>query len=180
MTQYQNRDDIKDAKMLVWLNHFLLCFNKTEAARVAGYEDPQQSGWEVSKRLEPIIQRELKEKLMSADEALARLSSMARADIADLTHSHEDADGTLHAWFSLEKAKRHGLTHLVKELEQVQRRTRDGDIIETVWKVKIHDSQAALEQVLKIHGKFVQKHEHSGPEGRPLIIEVVTPDEETD
>jgi phage terminase small subunit len=176
MNQYQSRDDVKDTKMLVWLNHFLLCFNKTEAARVAGYEDPQQSGWEVSKRLEPIIQRELKEKLMSADEALARLSSIASADIADLIHTYEDEDGKLHAWFSLEKAKKNGLTHLVKELEQTQNHTR----AETTWKVKIHDSQEALNSVLKIHGKFVNKHEHSGPEGRPLVIEVVTPDEETD
>jgi hypothetical protein len=180
---YESKDDIKDERLKQWLELYLANgFNATAAARALEYKDPQQSGWENKKKLERVIAKELSERCMSPEEALARLSSIARADAADLLSWYEDDFGKLTAWFSLEKARERGLTHLIKELEQTQHKNRDGVIFETTWKVKLHDSQHALETILKAHGKMVQQHEHTGKDGKPLVlaIEVVAPHENTD
>lgn len=68
-------------KQQVWLNEYLTCWNATEAARRAGYSKPGISGHE--NLTKPYIQDAIREQLathvMSANEALARISSIARA-----------------------------------------------------------------------------------------------------
>lgn len=68
-------------KQQVWLSEYLTCWNATEAARRAGYSQPGISGSENLSK--PYIQDAIKEQLslhvMTANEALARISSIARA-----------------------------------------------------------------------------------------------------
>lgn len=72
--------DLTD-KQQVWLNEYLQCWNATEAARRAGYSKPGISGHE--NLTKPYIQDAISEQLalhvMGANEALARISSIARA-----------------------------------------------------------------------------------------------------
>lgn len=71
---------------------------------------------------------------MSADEALFRLSDMARADMSDFI----DIKGGL-PFIDLNKAKAAGKLHLLKEF----RITDKGN------EIKLYDAQSALVQILK-------------------------------
>jgi Terminase small subunit len=77
-------------KMKAWLEHYLAPasparWNATEAARLAGYKDPEQSGWENKQKLE--IQTAIAQRLdhlkAGADEILVRMAGQARSSIAD-------------------------------------------------------------------------------------------------
>lgn len=68
-------------KQQVWLSEYLTCWNATEAARKAGYSKPGISGHEnlTKPYIQAAISEQLAEHVMTANEALARISSIARA-----------------------------------------------------------------------------------------------------
>ena len=70
-------------KQRAFIDHYLVCLNATEAARLAGYKSPRQMGSEnLSKPyIRQQIDKRLKSKTMTADEVIARLDEQARADI---------------------------------------------------------------------------------------------------
>ena len=67
----------------VWLTEYFQCWNATEAARRAGYKWPNKYGPKLKEQLQDEIDARLDEMAMPANEVLARLGEMARADIAD-------------------------------------------------------------------------------------------------
>jgi len=130
-------------KQQVWLEHYLVCWNATEAARKAGYASPRQSGY--SNMTKDYIQNEIKarlsEKKMSADEALARLSAYAKADLTDFLKVHTHS-GT--ATLDMNSAQAAGKLFLIKKYKE----TRYGHELE------LHDPLRALELVARHHGLF--------------------------
>lgn len=149
-------------KMKKWADAYLLTLNKTEAARQAGYQGDDVSlahiGWENYRKVQ--IQAYMKERLdqmaMSAEEALARLGDMAAASHADF------ADVNLR-----EDLKGHPKAHLVKTVVTDVYEDKLGKVHHKL-RLELYDAQRAIEDILKIHGKFTEKIEHSGPGGGPI------------
>ena len=66
--------------------------NQTEAARIAGYKDPENEGWRLRKNAE--VSARIEERLMaeslSSGEVLAELTAVARADWKDFLQIRTD------------------------------------------------------------------------------------------
>lgn len=135
--------------------------NASEAARIAGYSLPRQSGSEnLSKPdIRAAIEARLEEWAMPAREVLARLADHARGSIGDFIEIN--ADGT---WrIDLEKARKAGKLHLLTELST----TEHGP------KIKIHDAQAALVQLGRHHKLLTDKVENTGADGKPMVVKIL-------
>ncbi len=86
---------------------------------------------------------------MSADEAVKLLSDQARADIGQF------AEAKGNGWiFDMEKAKKSGMTKLIKKIKQKTTVYPIKGMEETELEIELHDSQAAIDKVLRIHGKY--------------------------
>jgi hypothetical protein len=139
-------------KRQIFANEYIKCWNATEAARAAKYKHPGQQGHRLLKNVE--IQKAIKEALeksaMSKDEALFRLGAMARADVGRYIDEHGIID-----WVAV---KRDGI--LFKEIKHIKGESS----------FKMHDAQAALIQILKMHGAFVDHHKIEIEE--PVILRI--------
>jgi phage terminase small subunit len=147
-------------QMRVFVESYLVCWNASEAARRAGYKSkPNVQGARLlaNVSIQALIAERLSKMAMDADEVLARLSDHARGDLSpfmtrtgliDLTT--DDARAKLHL---LKKAK-------------VKKRVGGSD--ENPWteaetEIELHDPQAALVQLGRHHGLFVDKFEVEEP-----------------
>src|SRR5258705_3085836 len=78
----------------VFLESYLGCWNATEAARKAGYRQPQSQGQRLLKNVE--IQRRIQSRLkqfhLSTDMVLARLSEIACGNVADFLDATGNVD----------------------------------------------------------------------------------------
>lgn len=138
-------------KQIVFVENYLRCWSATEAARVAGYADPQQSGFQnlQSPEINKMIQERLIEYHMSADEAIALLTEIARGDIADvLDDDLEQLDA--------KKAKKNNKTKLIKSLTRKTTITQLGKSIRETHthKVEMYSRLEAVDKVLRVHGKY--------------------------
>lgn len=118
------------------------------------------------------IKRRLDEKAMSAEEAIARLGEIARAEIKPFVRI--DDDGFVYFNFADPEAREY--IYLIKKIKTKRERRIDGrgDDAET-WEgewveVELHDAHAAIRDILKLHGKFSEKVELTGKDGEPLTI----------
>jgi phage terminase small subunit len=145
-------------KQRAFVEHYLVCWNASEAARRASYTGKANV---VGPRLlanvsiQAAIQERLSALAMSADEVLARLTAQARGSMTDFL----DDDGKI----DLAQAREHGALHLIKSRSV----TKDGERIE------LYDAQNALELLGKYHRLWTDKVEHSGPNGGPLTVREV-------
>jgi hypothetical protein len=114
--------------------------NATEAARIAGYANPniQSARLLVNVSIRTAIDAKLKSAAISADEVLARLSDRACCDINDFVKLDKNGEPSL----DLLKARKSNKLSLVKKLTP----TKWG------WSIELHDPQAALIQLGKYHG----------------------------
>lgn len=143
-------------KQAVFVEKYLQTWNSAEAARAAGYaaSDARNTGYRLLRL--PEIQAVIKERLtdlhMQSDEVLARLTSMARADMLDFLNE----DGV----FDMEKVEKLGLGKLVKKYK-INRRTiaqREGPpIIEDQLEIELHDAQTALVHLGRKWALFTDK-----------------------
>ena len=131
-------------KQLAWLEYYLKCWNATEAARLAGYKWPNSRGPENKIALKSAIDARLDEMAMPANEVLARLGNHARITFDDFVHVIEyDDSGRSTVIVSLAKAKERGVLDCIKKLTY---RIGGG------YTLELHDSQAALVHLDKMHG----------------------------
>jgi len=163
-------------KQRLFIDHYLQCFNASEAARRAGYSErtAQQMGSEnLSKPvISEAIQARLQEVHMGADEALKLMADIARGDVAqimDITSMGFSLD--------MSKAKELGLTRLIKKVKQrtvthIAKSESDEDREVIDLEVELYPADAALRDILKVHGKFTEKIELSGKDGFPLVINI--------
>jgi hypothetical protein len=125
-------------KQKIFIDEYLKCFNGAEAARRAGYAE-ESARVSASRNLSDpdiraIVDARIAESQMSVDEALIRISQMARASITDVIDEYGEID-----W---EKVYKNG--HLVKSISPGKFGTR----------IEIIDAQAALDKILRAHGKY--------------------------
>lgn len=125
------------------------------------------------------IKRRLNEGAMTVEEALYRVGVMARAELMPFVRV--DDDGFTYFNFSDPEAK--SFMWLIKKMKTKRERRLDGNGRNTEeWEgewveVELHDAQAALRDILKMHGKFVEKVDvTSGGEKVELIIRYETND----
>jgi hypothetical protein len=126
------------------------------------------------------IKRRLDERAMSAEEAIYRLGEIGRADLFPFIRI--DGDGFVYFNFADEEAKRH--LFLIKKIKSKRERRLEGkgddaEAWEGEWvEVELHDAHAAIRDILKIHGKFVDKMDlTSGGEKLPAaVVNVYLPD----
>lgn len=126
------------------------------------------------------IKRRLEERAMSAEEAIARLGDIARADLFPFIRI--DEDGFVYFNFADPDAKRH--LFLIKKIKSKRERRLEGkgedaEEWEGEWvEVELHDAHAAIRDILKLHGKFIDKMDlTSGGEKLPAaVVNVYLPD----
>lgn len=175
-------------KQRAFIEHYLACWNASEAARRAGYSERTagQIGFENLKKPEiaDAITQRLTELQMSADEVLTRLTEHARGSaedfltiervkrrdmqaVPDPTDEHPEGVKfvpgpeyeVVETRLDFEKAKLRGKLHLIKEFKD----GKDG------LSVKLYDAQAALALLGKHHGLFIERQEITGKDGEPLV-----------
>jgi hypothetical protein len=119
------------------------------------------SEWLRKPNISAEINRILNEKAMSMEEALARTSDIARASL--LPFVKVDDEGFTYFNFSDPDAKSY--IHIIKKLKtKRERRTIGGGESAEEWEgewveVELWDAQAAQRDILKMHGKFIEKVE---------------------
>lgn len=144
-------------KQKVWIEEYLQCWNATEAARRAGYANPNTSGPRllVNDGILEIIQERINEKVMSTDEVLLALSDIARGTIEHFMNV--DEDGKLE--FDFARAEEQGKLHLISKIIP----TREG------LKVELHDRMQALQLIGRHYGMFKDNVDLTS-DGKPLTI----------
>lgn len=151
-------------KQQMFIAEYLKCFNATQAAKTAGYSErtAYSIGQENLKKPEiaDIIRAGIEERTMGKDELLVSLTRQARGDIEEFFDIQEDGSWKL----NLAKAKKAGLTPLIKKLKNDQ----FGVVLE------LYSSQRALEMIGKIHKVFVERREHTGPDGGAIQVQNTT------
>lgn len=141
-------------KRQAFVEHYLQCWNATEAARRAGYSEKtaNQQGPRllVNVGIQAAIQARIAELKMSTDEVLLRLAGHARGSIEAFLDDEDE--------FSLSQARANNQLHLVKKLKRTRRteHPKDSDpVTTTTTEVELHDPQAALVHIgraLKLFG----------------------------
>src|SRR5574343_1002088 len=101
----------------MFVEHYAMCFNASEAARRAGYSEKNaaDTGHDLIRnpQISRLIREKVKQTQVSADEALSILALHARGDIAELMDISS-------VGFNLDmaKAKEKGLTRLIKRVRK--------------------------------------------------------------
>jgi len=118
------------------------------------------------------IKRILTERAMSAEEAVARMGAIAKADLFPFIKI--DDDGFTYFNFADPQAIEH--LYLVREMEtkrerRIEGKGKDAEVWEGEWvRVRLHDAYIALRDIAKMHGKLTEKLDLSNTDGtlKPL------------
>lgn len=130
-------------KQVRFLEHYLVCWNATEAARVAKYKHPNQQGPNLLKnaQIAAAIRERLETAAMSADEVLARLSQQAGAEYSPYIKVTQESDGSNRPYVDAEALIADGKAHLIKGIK----------IGQYGINIEFHDVQAALVILARHH-----------------------------
>lgn len=138
-------------KHQVFVNEYLISWNSADAARRAGYNGKSNV---VGPRLladvsiQAVITERLKEKQLTADAVLSRLSEMAFSNISDFADIQNEAD--------LANARERG--YLIKKFKRKITHTESGGMYEDI-ELELYDAQSSLINIGKQHGLFSDKVE---------------------
>lgn len=140
----------------------------------ASYDSARSSASEILSKgnIRAEIRQRLTEKAMSAEEALARLGEMARAELKPFIRIDDDG----FTYFNFADPEASEYLYLIKKLKTKRERRLEGkgdsaDAWEGEWvEVELHDAQSALRDILKMHGKFVDRVDVTGGGGITLTV----------
>lgn len=145
---------LKNKKHQEFVNeYFIRNMNGTDAYQAVYPKATRESARREASRLltnvdvKAEIETRLKEKQMSADEVLSRLSDMARSDIADFSRVDN--------WQTLQGLK--GQSHVIKKFKRKVTYGKDDSRYEEV-ELELYDAQAALEKLGRVHNLFKETH----------------------
>ncbi|HEX7048642.1 MAG TPA: terminase small subunit [Longimicrobiales bacterium] len=166
------------AKQRRFIEEYCVDFNATQAAIRAGYS--KRTAYAIGAenlrkpQIREAIEQRLKELSMSAAEATRRLTDWGRGTIEPFLHT--DGNGNVRVDLSTEEARRH--LHLIRKLKQKERVLapepgEEGVVLDRTFEIELHDAKDAVVQLARIHGLFVEKHEHSGSVSTPTLEVVV-------
>lgn len=143
--------------------------NATEAARIAGYGTPRQSGARALSNvvIRAAIDAKLDKAAMSADEVLARLSEHASTDMRDYLQINDDGTFSI----DLSKAKRAKRTRVIKKVKVTKKTftTDQGESEEVRSELELYDAQAALDKLAKFHRLYDAKPPENETAEKPRI-----------
>lgn len=158
-------------KQARFVDEYLVDFNATQAAIRAGYSEKTaySIGWENLRKpeIKKAISERIAEMTMEADEALLRLTQWGRGTLEPFLNASEDGSFSLTLGSDSAKAN----LHLLKKVRQTRTVTRGRDDYEREevrTEIEIHDAKDAVIQMARIRGQYVERHEHSGPDGEPI------------
>lgn len=150
-------DNLNDQQQL-FVDWYLVTLNQTEAYRQAGYKGNEAAlavgGSQLIRvpKVARAVEKGLRSYSMSAAEALARLTDIARGDISLAIDENGDIDPR--------RLKQAGKGHLIKKFRRKTYTTMDTDGNERVvheTEIELHDPLDALRVIAKAHGLLVQK-----------------------
>ena len=142
-------------KQQAFINHYLITLNGTEAARRAGYKgnDVTLASVAYENLRKPHLREEIDNRLnaltMSADEALLRMTQIARGDLSQYIYNDGDID--------IQALKENDDGRLLKKYRRTRNSTtrKNGDEFESeTIDFEFYPADAALRDILKIHGKY--------------------------
>lgn len=145
--------NIISPQMLLFVDHYIVCMNGTEAARLAGYSGDDETLAVTASRLlrNDKVLRELERRLstftMSANEVLVHLTDIARSDIADALNAAGGIDPLV--------AKRRGKSHIIKRFKTKTTTMEDKEIYET--EIEMYDRLEALKVLAKFHALLIDR-----------------------
>ncbi len=171
--------DLQQAWLLKYVQNGL---NATQAAKDAGYQcssdaSYRQQGFENRRhrKIRPLLLHVMS-RHVSVDEALTRLSSIARGSMGDFLSFDDNG----RAIPDLDKARKRGSLHLIKEVKFTRRRDEEtGEEVVEVASIKLYDSLKALRTILKAQGAFGSTSGSMDPYRTPRPSTSTTPDELT-
>ena len=154
-----------------FVEEYLIDLNATQAALRAGYSPRTAKKESWSLLTDPAVRAAVagaqaersRRTSITADRVLEELASIAFADIGDFVSWGRDGV-RLNDSSNLAKDQRRAVA------EVYQTKTRDGGSV----RFKLHDKRAALSDIGRHLGMFKERHEHSGPDGGPIVTEDVT------
>ena len=168
------------AKQQRFVDEYLVDLNASAAAKRAGYspKTADQLGYQllqiplVAAAISAGRQIQTTRAQIDAQWLMDRLATEVDADIADILND----DGSLKPVKEWPKVWRQGLVSGV-EIEQLfEGRGEERVHVGNLAKVKLSERIRRLELIgrHKAVGAFVEKHEHSGPDGKPIEVTDVT------
>lgn len=141
----------------VFVSEYLKCFNGTEAYSRAYPKAKRDSARAnaadllANTSIKAEIEARLAEVHMSADEALKLMADIARGDIGDFVNDFGGVD--------ILKAREAGKTRLIKKIKTrtitINGKQEDKEVVEE--EVELYPADAALRDILKIHGKYKEQ-----------------------
>jgi len=163
----------------IFVSEYLLLFNATAAYKkahpTAKDTTAASNGWKLLRKTEikEAIQSRLDEVHMGADEALKLTADIARGDVTEFITGFGNID--------IDLLRKSGKGRLIKKIKQKTvtkigkgESDEDTEILDT--EIELYDAQAAIRDILKIHGKFTDKVDVTNSDGSlkpPQIIEIV-------
>lgn len=164
LPDYSSVPDGVTLKQARFADEYVKSGNAKESARRAGYggndHTLEQIGHENLRKLE--IRQRIQARLNSAamllpDEIRGTLTDQMRGDVSDFLN---DA-----GYFSLNKAKENGVTHLLKKLEY--------DEFNSVKKFEIYSAQTAAIQLSRVEGIEQQPRENDADRRKRLTVKML-------
>lgn len=162
------------------LDEYLVCFKQWEAYQTVYPNVTYDSARQAAARLfadvnfSAHLQARLNEAHMSANEALKLLAEQARSDVGDFLNDFGGID--------VSKARKDGKMKLIKRWKTktitINGKQEDKEIHEE--DLELYDAQAAIDKILKVHGKYLERVDLSNSDGTlkpPQIIEIIRPKE---
>lgn len=152
---------------------YLIDLNLTQAALRSGYGKTEGSAAvaghqllrnpKVQERINQLKEEQSKRTGITADRVLQELGRIA---FLDLSSAYDDK-GNLKILGDMDENTRRAITG-IKVFEEFEGTGRERTKIGEVREVKTADKVRALELIGKHLKLFTEKHEHSGPDGKPI------------
>lgn len=135
-------------------------FNRSAAARAAGYAEDANTGMRLYRRpdVKAAIDYLLNQTSISPQEIENRLIEMATAEVGELVEVNEETGLPSFAWRKLEKYK-----HLIKNFYI----DSNGNP-----RVEFYDAHAALKDLIRVRGMAKEGVELSGPGGSAVPVQI--------
>ncbi len=187
MSKINEEDKPLKIKEKAVLNNYFLHFNGTRAWMQvhpkSSYDAARSSAAEFLAK--PNVKAEIERRMslvqMSADEALQLNADIARGDIGQVMDVSSVGFN-----LDMEKAQKLGLTKLIKRVKQktttyIAKKESEEDREVTDLEIELYPADAAIERVLKVHGRLTQKIDlTSGGEKIDGVIRIVVHDDSKD
>jgi phage terminase small subunit len=143
-----------------FVEEYCIHFNATRAAIKAGYSEDSARAIGCENLTKPNIKQAIdirvKSMTMTADEALLRMTDLARGSFESFLEVDDNQEMSIMLNSDEAKSK----LHLIKKIKQTKRRFGE-DGYDVITEIELHDSKDAIAKILQMHGKLIEKVDHT-------------------